>query len=591
MDDDDDDDAEELDASMAEELEDDELVEALASEDELTEAFASEEELDEPEPTMIHREEVAPLGPRARGDVAPPDAFFDDPTVEMSARLGSEGVWLHARLGEGYEDAFQGDVELLVQYVAVDEVPVVLLTMVDPREPRPYVRRAALDPNDDDDRAILDAMREDFRVTVGLYSPVGRFERTREVAAQERRTNLAMILERASRAEGRLDPVTALERALAAPPPVQLRGPPFDAAPTATNAREAAQAVASLSKWASPTKLDLALLALSIPRQHIDDAFRRILEDAVRYGVALPSNLVGRATTLGVSPEPGELVLQLVDAFRQTARLPDRGGLGANGVVRNWEQLIALASELEVSLPSDAHDAAWEDIRAVRGEAAAPKEVPAEALRDMTSSDIAAFLDHPRLRRASALELCRRGEPDQVAGVFAAVRKMPRDEVVEVAPRLIALGEVAADALIDGLTARKTFVRQAATLALGELKLRRAIGPLVHLLQTEPSEVWWEVARVLASFGPAALRPMQRAMKDPKGAEERFSYALAHLAAAEPERVRALETDGHAKVRAIAVAAMTQRPMAERHLGLLARGGDDDGVHAFSRRFYAASST
>jgi hypothetical protein len=590
--DDDDDDAEELDASSGELEADDDDAEELDDADEL-EADDLEEDVEddaEPEPTVIHREEAAPVHRRPRGSVAPPESFFDDPVLEMSARLGSEGVWLHARLGEGYEDAFQGEVDLLVQYVAVDEVPVVLLTLVDPREPRPYARRAALDPNDDDDRAILEALRDDFRVTVGLYSPDGRFERTREVAAPERRTNLTMILERANRAEGRLDPVTALERALAAPPPVQLRGHPFDDAPPAKNAKEAANAVATLTKWATPAKLDLALLALSIPRQRVDDAFRRILEEAVQHGVALPSNLVSRAISLGVSAEPGELVLQLVDAFRGTARLPDRGGLGADGVVRNWEQLIALASELEVALPSEAHDAAWEDIRAVRGEAAAPKEVAPEALADMSSRDVAALLDHPRLRRAAALELCRRAEPDQVSAVFGAVRKMPRDEVLEIAPRLIALGEAAADALIDGLTARKTFVRQAATLALGELKLRRAIGPLVHLLQTEPSEVWWEVARVLAGFGTAALRPMQRAMKDPKGAEERFSYALVHLATTEPEKVRALESDPHAKVRAIAIAAMTQKPLADRHLSLLARGGDEDGVHAFSRRFYAATN-
>ena len=89
--------------------------------------------------------------------------------------------------------------------------------------------------------------------------------------------------------------------------------------------------------------------------------------------------------------------------------------------VRNWEQLIALASELEVALPSEAHDAAWEDIRAVRGEAAAPKEVAPEALRDMPSRDVSALLDHPRMRRASALELCRRAEPELVSTIFGAV--------------------------------------------------------------------------------------------------------------------------------------------------------------------------
>lgn len=542
-----------------------------------------------PEPTAIHRGEQAPVHPAPRQSVAPPDDAFDDPQVEMLARLGSDGVWLHARLGEGFEDAFRDEsTDLLVQYVAVDDYPVVLLTLVDEREPRPYTRRAALDPKDAEDRAILEALRDRFRVTVGLFSPEGRFERTRELEAPERRTNLTMILERAARADGQIDPLTALERALAAPPPVQLRGHPFEDAPLAADAKEALAAVQALAKWSSPAKLDLALLALSIPRQRVDDAFRRILGDGLRHGIAFPPALVSRAISLGIAPEPGELVIGLVDAFRGTSALPDRGGLTAEVTARNWEQLLGLAGELEVAIASEAHDAAWESIRSVRGDSAAPKMVAPEALREMSADEVADFLMHPKLRLPAALELARRGEPAYVATIFDAVRKMPREEVLDVVPRLVAFGEEAADALIDGLNARKTFVRQAAALALGELKLRRAVAPLVHLLQTEPSEIWWEVGRVLASFGAAGLRPMQRAMRDPKGAEERFSYTLAHLSALEPAKVRELESDANPKVKAVAVAAMTQKLLAEQHLAALTSGDEEDGIHAFSRRFYAA---
>ena len=59
--------------------------------------------------------------------------------------------------------------------------------------------------------------------------------------------------------------------------------------------------------------------------------------------------------------------------------------------------------------------------------------------------------------------------------------------------------------MVDGLSARKTFVRQAFALSLGHLKLRRAVVPLLHLLGSEESEVWREVARVLGSFGTAAF--------------------------------------------------------------------------------------
>ncbi len=506
----------------------------------------------------------------------------------MVATATDRETWLFARLSQGYEDAFRGeDVELLVQYLVVDSYPVILLSLVDWSDSRPYVRRASLDPKSEKDRALLERLQEDFAATVAVFGPEGRFERTLEVAAPERRPNLAMALDRAGRVEGHGDPMTALERALAAPPPVKLRGHPFEFSTPAAGAEEALQRVAALAKWSAPAKLDMALLALSIPREVVDEQFRRILSDALTHGISLPPPLVSRAVSLGVASEPGELLLRLIEAFRATTVLPDYGGLGAEAAARNWERLLEAASEHEVSLTSETHELAWKTIAEVRG-SDEPNEVDPQAIGDQPTEDLLRLLEHPKVRKEAALELLSRGDADLLADVYRAVRKMPPEEVLEVVPRVVAFGEAGADALIDGLSARKTFVRQISALALGELQLRRSIAPLVHLLQTEPTEVWREIGRVIGSFGSSALRTLTRAMRDPKGLEERFAYTLAHLAPRAEKKIEALQEDENESVRRIALAMVTQREQADAHARMLQNEAAEpqEAVLAFSWRFY-----
>lgn len=521
----------------------------------------------------------------------PPDSFYSDPQIEMVAGMADQ-PWLFARLSEGHENAFRGDdVELLVQYMLVETYPVVLLTLVEWAAPRPYVRRAALDPLKKSDRDLLDQLLDDFAVTIALFGPEGRFERSLEISALARKHNLELALSQADRAEANGDPATALERALAAPPPVKLRGHPFELSDRAEDAQAAFANVASLAKWSAPAKLEMALLALSIPRSVVDDAFRRILSDAMSHGIALPRILMSRAVSLGVASEPGELVRAQVEAFAKTAALDDRGGLSPEVMVRNWEQLIEAAEELELQLDPEITEAAWTAKSKLSGGTESKIEV--EDLDQMGVEGLVDLLEHPKLRREAALRLLDKRDPELLAPVYKAVRKMPREEVLEIAPRVTTFGEAAADVLIDGLNARKTFVRQASALALGELKLRRSIAPLVQLLQTEPTEVWWEVGRVLGEYGGGIIRTLSRAMRDPKGPKERFAYTLAHLAQQAPDKVKALEADKNDQVRAIAIEVLTQRDLAETHRKV-ARDPDsgDDAqevpVFSFTRRFYDA---
>lgn len=529
--------------------------------------------------------------------VPPPPGFLRDTEREMDVLL-EDGVRLFARLDAGRETVFDTGADLLVQLAIVQGYPVVLLALVAAGDDaRPYVRRAAIDPRTSTQRAALDALRRHFGARVALYAADGRYLRTIEVVAQ-REANASLVAERAAKLnDAQVDGSTACERALAAPPPVRELGHPFtlaDDAPPASSAHEAALAVVRLSGWASPERIDRAQLVLSVPRALVDATFRRVLEDAIDFGVALPAPLRDRAVTLGLANEPGELVTRQIESFRRTASTKTQGGLTAEATGINWEALLAGAAEYEIAIDSDTHDLAWKAIRKGKGEEGAPGagEVDLSKLAQMGPPELVLLLDHPGARRAAAIELCNRGDVELVDAVYKAVRKMPRPEVVRVAAKVVGFGEAAGDVLIDGLSARKTFVRQASAIILGQLKLRRAVVPLLHLLQSEKSGVWKEIARILGELGQASYRPLLRAAKEPKSPEDRFAYALAHAAnAGSRKALQAAAKDPAEGERLMRIAqqAIVLEDEAKRDAQEIRgerpyEGGDP--VKSFSRRFY-----
>ncbi len=538
-------------------------------------------------------------GSHPRAAVPPPEGFLGDRTLEMAAKF-DDAVWLFARLEEGHESAYRQGGDLLVQLVVVQGYPVVLLALVEMEaEGRPFVRRVALDPHDSTDRAILEALRSDFEATVALFGPSGRFERTVEVAAP-RRVNVAMILERVARSprsEARTDAATAKERALAAPPPVAESEHPFVAEPeTARSAADAANALARLVAWSTPQRLDRVLLALSVPRDVVDAAMRKILTDAVDRGLALTPELTTRALAVGVAPDLPTLIKRQIERFRETTADDEAGGLSPSDVADNWEALLEAAGESDIPVDGVTHERAWNAIRRVRGEGSSGTgqhdlaQVDPEKLPEMGKLELVMLLDHPKLRHNAALELAKRSDPEMLETLYKAVRKMPRGEVVKVVPKIVGYGEVAGDALIDGLSARKTFVRQASALGLGELKLRRAVVPLAHALLAEDSDVWPELARVLGSFGSSAFRQVTRSLKDPKGQDERLKVTLAHLSNHGCEsKVEALTRDSDKGTAVIALEAMTLRHDLKRLEDSLRSGKEyegEDAVLKFSNRFY-----
>lgn len=580
-------------AEDAEELVDpDEVAEevdpdALSAREEVTGVHGRGEDEAEPK-TMIAS--AASLAPKSGGGRAMPEALgrgaqmtvvLEEP-IELSARLLAE----HGDFGpEG------GELELLAQLAVDGGAPIVVLTLANGKAD--HARRLALDPRVPDDRRVLEILRRRFEARVHVFGADGQFLRTESVRAS-REVNVARMLDRAARlrTEATALPDAAKERALASPPPLSTEHP-FGREPEGTDAAAAARALGEVAEWMAPEKLDQALLEISVPADVVDAVVAKVVERAVLHGLALPSALADRAVAAGIAPEQGALVGQQIDAFRKTVTQSDKGGLDDATIATNWERLLAAAADHEVAIDSETHELAYRTIREVRGDTTGGHpfgSVDPASFAEMGPPELVVMLDHPRFRRAAAIALAGRGDAQFADALCKAVRKMPRAEVVRVVPKITKLGEEAGDALIDGLTARKTFVRQAFALALGHLKLRRAVVPLLHLLTSEESDAWREVARVLGTFGNASFRTLQRQLSDVKAGEERYIRTLAYLANNGCEKsITDLTKSSDEKVASLAGRALAMREDVkiedERVHGKRPLDGADPWL-SFSRRFF-----
>ncbi len=564
------------------------------------------------EPPPAARPKSVPPPPPAAASAPPPPSSvvpaerhptFPPPRGFLESRLGANataamhdgGVRVFGRVPEGREaDLFvDAPPELLVQLVVVEECPIVLLSVAEDTKGRPVVLRAPLDPRGSG-KKLLAALAERYRAKVELFAPDGTYLRGLEVEAP-REGNVARIRERVAkmRTAAAVDVGTAIDRVLSAPPPVRAKKLPFsgEPLPDGASAAEVREALDELQRWATHDKLDHARLVLSVPEAQVEATIRDRVERAAQTGLALDGLLAQQAVALGVAPDEATLVTQQLAAFRALTESGDHRGLDDEQLAEGWERLLKAAADNEVAVDTDTHEVAWATIRRVRGGDAGPSGVDPDKLGEIGAPQLVLLLEHPRHRRDAAIELARRKETELADKLCKAVRKMPRAEVVRVVPQIVTMGEAVGDALIDGLGARKTFVRQAFALGLGHLRLRRSVVPLLHLLTSEESEVWREIARVVGSFGTAGLRTVTRQLKDPKGLEERYVLTLAHLAHHGCEKqVKALTNDERPSVVTMATEALAKRAEAKA-LDARIRGteplGGDDGVAAFSHRFYA----
>ncbi len=525
----------------------------------------------------------------------PPEDFDARGGGGMYLQRRGDDLWLHVRREEGHEEAFgrSESVDLLVQLVEVEGAPVALLTLVDFGAERPYARRVALDPRSSDGRAVLEVLARRFGARVALYDEEGRYAEHFAVEAP-REENVAWLLQRAGsmREAARVDASTAMERALAVPPPVR----PAEAFVSSHVPDSFVQAwtwMERLAEQLSEDALRHAVLVASVPVPRVRATLAEALSAADRWGLVPEARLLEAVRRFDVGALDQERVGAWIQRLDRTER---EAGSELEEPVRRvlWRRALDLAELWDVTVPRDVHERAWNLLHAREGDPRRLGDVEDldEAQLDaMSVEQLGVLLEHPTLRVAAAAALCRRKDAALLPLVYRALRRMSRDDVLRVFPHVLRFGEDAADVLIDGLGARKTFVRQASAIGLGRLKLRRSVAPLVNLLLTEPSEVWREVARVLGELGSSALRSVARAARDPKGQGERLAFALAHLAVAgQREAVERLTEEASSGLAEVAAEALRVLPAVERHRALVAGDGEvpDDPVLTFGRKLEGA---
>jgi HEAT repeat protein len=200
-------------------------------------------------------------------------------------------------------------------------------------------------------------------------------------------------------------------------------------------------------------------------------------------------------------------------------------------------------------------------------------------------------LDHNQERVAVIEELCLRGQAQSIAAVLSTLPKLDREQLPAAMAHLLLLGELAGDGLVGMLSAEDPNLRQLAALALGKLRLKRAMPPLIALLQTDGSGIHAEVARALGEYGSAAARPLaEAAISGPH--PDRLAAALAHVAnRGGAQAVEKLENAPEPTVAHVARKAMASRSriewedLAVRQQRTLEEAG---ATTLLSQAFYAA---
>lgn len=474
------------------------------------------------EPQDIDEAEVESLPPEAwsEPDATAPrqehaaDAMPAPEPGEMTWRIERDELWLYLRLEARHPDAFADAIDLMPQYVEIEGHPIVLCTLLDASGIEDASARVALDPRAAADRAVLERLAHVFRARLIRYAEDGSYV-ARTVRAPREEIVRAMI-ERAARVVAPSDggAEAAMERVLAAPPPIGNESMPFGPARPLATPASARAAVASLTEWTHAERRDEAVFTYGVPPHVIEATTRHVLRAAAEHGIALLDRLEGLAVAHAIAPSREVLVRSQLDAFRRTVERGENDlALAETGA--NWTRLIAQATRLGVAPTAEARRAP------VSG-------APAQGVPASIAEWIERLAD-PALRERAIEVLCMRGARASLPAIVATLPHLAPEACLRAFAWVGVFGASARETLVACLAADSPPVRHGAACALGRLADAPAWASLAAQLDAEPTPLWQEIARVLADGCDPVLLALSGGsltIADP----ERLVRLLAHLA-------------------------------------------------------------
>ena len=286
---------------------------------------------------------VASYYPRLAG-LLPPAGFWERAATELAPLIDDEELWIFVQVGDDDPDAFsEASSDLLIQLKTVDQLPVCILALTDDRANA--VRRAYLNPVRSADGRILELLRRDFHATVIVYGGQRRLLRSFRLEAP-RAANAKIIIGRAELAPQALPErwQEAVDACRLTPPPIGRTEHPFVLENDASTAAEALQRLKRLEAWSSTERIEEALTVVSVPRTVFELSRRRVVADAVRFGLAMSNPLVLQAVRFGLAADARELVAALRRQFEQIVPNASTHGLDDGQVQANHEALKRLSA-------------------------------------------------------------------------------------------------------------------------------------------------------------------------------------------------------------------------------------------------------
>jgi hypothetical protein len=306
--------------------------------------------VDDPETMAVDITELQPVDrppvvasyyPRLAG-LLPPAGFWDRAPTELAPLIDDDELWIFVQVAEDDHEVFaEASSDLLVQLKTVDQLPVCILALID--NSAHAVRRAYLNPVRSADGRILELLRRDFHATVVVYSGQRQLLRSFRVEAP-RAANAKMIIGRAELAPQALperweDAVDACRSTPVSVDPIEH---PFVLEDDAPIAAEALRRLGRLESWSSPDRIEEALMVVSVPRTVFELSRRRVVADALRFGLAMSNPLVLQAVRFGLAADAKSLVAALIRQFDQIVPDASAQGLDDEQVQANRESLERL---------------------------------------------------------------------------------------------------------------------------------------------------------------------------------------------------------------------------------------------------------
>ena len=272
----------------------------------------------------------------------PPAEFWAHASAELALLIDDEELWIFVQVGADEHDAFAEDsCDLLIQLKTVHQLAIGILALTD--QQTNAVRRAYLNPQCSADERTLELLRRDFHATVVVYTDHRVLLRSFRLEAP-RAANAKMILDRGELAPqalpGRWE--EAVEACRLTPPPTGPVDHPFVLEDAASSAAEALGRLERLQAWTHPKKIEEALLVMSVPRPVFELSRRRLVSDAVGFGLAMSNELVSQAVGFGLAPDVRRLVAVLEQNFEQTLSAASVHGLSDSQIQANRKALAEL---------------------------------------------------------------------------------------------------------------------------------------------------------------------------------------------------------------------------------------------------------